>query len=302
MKGKILIGPSSFATINSAPKDKLLSAGLDVIDNPFGRKLSKAELTKLLPGVIGLIAGLESLDREVLEKSDLKVISRCGSGLSNIDLNAVKELGIKVFSTPEAPVTAVAEVTVGALLCLLRLLPQMAWSMHQHKWEKRIGVQLAGKQVAIMGFGRIGQKASLLLKTFGVHVVAVDPAYSGIVNGTPIVKLEEALKKADVIILHCSGNELMLGKKEFRLMKKGVYLLNAARGGLIDEEELISALERKDIAGVWLDTFLQEPYNGRLCDYEEVILTPHIGSYTYECRRAMEMEAVENLLTALKEP
>lgn len=297
---KILLGPSTFATVNSAPKDKLLRAGFEVVSNPFGRRLSKAELMELLPGVIGLIAGLEPLDREVLEKSDLKIISRCGSGLSNVDLEAAKELGIKVCSTPDAPVTAVAEVGIGALICLMRLLPQMNNAMHEHRWEKQISLQLEGKHVAIIGFGRIGQRVGELLRAFRACVVAVDPAYHGVVHDIPLVSFEEALKKADIITLHCSGNKTILGQREFQLMKKGVYLLNAARGELIDEEALIDALERKVLAGVWLDTFCQEPYSGRLCEYEQVILTPHIGSYTFECRCAMEMEAVDNLLTTLQ--
>lgn len=298
---KILIGPSSFATKNPAPKDKLRNSGFEVIDNPFGRKLTKAELMGILPGVIGLIAGLETIDREVLERSDLRVVSRCGSGLSNVDLKAAEELGIKVYSTPSAPVTAVAELTLGALICLMRLLQDMNSAMHEHKWDKRIGFQLDGKQVAIIGFGRIGQKVGRLLRAFGARVIAVDPAYSGLVDNTPIVSLEEALKDADIITLHCDGDDPILGEREFNLMKKGVYLLNAARGGLIEEKALIDALDKKILAGVWLDSFQEEPYSGPLCGYKQVILTPHVGSYTYECRSAMEMEAVDNLLLGLRE-
>lgn len=298
---KILIGPSSFATKNPAPKDKLRSSGFEIIDNPFSRKLTKAELMELLPGAIGLIAGLETIDREILERSDLKVVSRCGSGLSNVDLKAAGELGIKVYSTPFAPVTAVAELTLGALICLMRLLQDMNSAMHEHKWDKRIGFQLDGKQVAIIGFGRIGQKVGRLLRAFGARVIAVDPAYSGLVDNTPIVSLEEALKDADIITLHCDGDDPILGEQEFNLMKKGVYLLNAARGGLIEEKALIAALDKKIVAGAWLDSFQEEPYSGPLCDYKQVLLTPHVGSYTYECRSAMEMEAVDNLLLGLRE-
>ncbi len=137
MNEKILIGPSSFATLNYAPKQKLIEAGFQVIDNLFKRKYTKEELVKLLPGVIGLIAGLEPLDREIMEKSDLKVISRCGTGMNNVDLEAARALGIKVYSTPEAPVTAVAELTIGAMLCLLRLIAQMNEDLHDGRWSKK---------------------------------------------------------------------------------------------------------------------------------------------------------------------
>jgi D-3-phosphoglycerate dehydrogenase len=156
MNEKILIGPSSFAALNYTPKQKLIDAGLQVIDNPFKRKLTKEELIKLLPGVIGVIAGLEPLDREVMEKSDLKVISRCGSGMSNVDEEAAQDLGVKVYSTPEAPVKAVAELTIGAMLSLLRSIPHMNDDLHAGGWSKKIGTQLHGKIVAIIGYGRIG--------------------------------------------------------------------------------------------------------------------------------------------------
>ncbi len=298
---KVLIGPSSFGELDKAPLERLGEAGFSVIKNPYGRKLSKKELFALLPGVIGLIAGLEPLDREVLEKSELKVISRCGSGLSNVDLKAAKELGIIVKSTPQAPITAVAELTVGCLISLLRGVPQMNQALHKHQWVKKIGRQVAGMKVAVIGFGQIGQKVGQLLLALGAQILAVDPRFSGKVNDIPIITLDEALQQVDIITLHCSGEKCLLGEREFSLMKEGVYILNAARGGVIDEQALKHALDSGKVAGAWLDTFSSEPYDGVLCDYKQVILTPHIGSYTLECRREMEMEAVENLIKALKE-
>ncbi len=298
---KVLIGPSTFAALDRAPLELLLSGGLEVIDNPFKRKLTRKELTELLPGVSGLIAGLETLDREVLEHSDLKVISRCGSALSNVDLTAAAELGIQVYHTPYGPTLAVAELTVGVLLSLLRQVPQMNQAMHERKWQKIIGSQLCGKTVAIIGFGRIGRHVGGLLQAFGARVEAIDPNLAGLVDETPIVSLEEALPAADVVILHCSGERLVLGEKEFEVMKEGVVLLNAARGGLIDESALLKALDAGKVKGAWLDTFAREPYDGPLCDYANVMLTPHVGSYTAECRRQMEFEAAQNLMRGLRQ-
>ena len=301
MNQKILLGPSSFAQLDSAPMDRLISAGFEVVNNPFSRKLTKQELLDLLPGVTGIIAGLELLDYEVMSKSSLKVISRCGSGMSNVDLDTAKKLGIKVFSTPFGPTSAVAELTVGTMLSLLRMVPQMDRDIHQGKWTKKIGLQLEGKTVVIVGFGRIGKKVASLLRPFHVKIYAVDTAQQGDVDGVKILTLEEALPISDIITIHSSGEEQIMGEDEFKLMKDGCFLLNAARGGLVNEESLIHALENGRIAGAWLDTFCTEPYAGSLCKFSQVILTPHVGSYTLECRRSMEMEAVNNLISAFKE-
>lgn len=298
---KILIGPSSFAELDKTPLNRLKDVGCCIIDNPYKRKLTKPELLALLEDdVVGLIAGLEPLDREVMEKSHLKVISRCGSGMSNVDQVTAAELGIKVFSTPYGPTAAVAELTLGALLSLLRKIPLMDRELHAGKWTKKIGMQLDGKTVVIIGYGRIGRKVASLLLPFNVNLLVVDPFLQEPIPDVSVVPLEEALPKANIITLHSSGKDCILGKKEFQLIKPGAIVLNAARGGLIDENALISALDNGIIQGAWLDTFEQEPYEGSLTGYPQVVLTPHVGSYTRECRRQMEMESVQNLIDVLK--
>lgn len=298
MKHKILIGPSSFAALDPTPLEMLMSAGFEVVNNPFGRKLSKKELKELLTGITGLIAGLEPLDREVLENSKLRVISRCGSGLSNIDLKAAEELAIKVVSTPEGPTAAVAELTLGAMLGLLRMIPLMDQRLHEGKWNKKIGTQLEGKTIVIIGFGRIGRRVAELLAPFKAKILIVDPALQTIPKEHPVLTLAEALPQADIVTLHSSGDQRILTEREFHLMKPGTFLLNSARGGLIDEDALVRALRNGKIQGAWLDTFSQEPYSGPLMEFEQVILTPHVGSYTVECRRYMEIKSVENLIHA----
>lgn len=300
MKGKkVLIGPSSFAEANQTPLVKLKEAGVEVISNPYGRKLTKDELCALLPGVVGHIAGLESLTRDVLEHSQLRVISRCGVGLSNVDVKAAADLGIAVRFTPDAPTTAVAELTIGAMISLMRLIPQMDRDLHGGRWVKQVGVQLEGKTVLIIGFGRIGRKVARLLRSFSVRLLAVDPACKGIVEGVQILPLAAGLPQADLISVHASGDDEIFGEEEFTLIKPGTFLLNAGRGGLVNESCLLRALDNGAVAGAWLDAYLCEPYRGPLIHCPQVILTPHIGSYSIECRPRMEMEAVENLLAAL---
>lgn len=297
---KILLGPSTFAAQDHSPMEKLAEAGCEIIKNPFGRKLTRQELIELLLGVKGLIAGLETLDEDVMRKSELEVISRCGSGMSNVDIEAAKKLGIKVYSTPDGPTSAVAELTLGALLSLLRMIPLMDRNLHEGRWNKRIGTQLEGKTIVIIGFGRIGQRLAALLSPFDVKILVVDPFLKDAKVKYPVLTLGEALPLADIVTLHSSGERKILGVKELSVIKPGAFLLNAARGDLIDEGALVSAIEEGRIKGAWIDTFSQEPYSGPLIKLEQIILTPHIGSYTAECRVLMETEAVDNLLKGLR--
>ncbi len=298
---KILIGPSTFGHPDPTPIKRLQEKGCTIIDNPFKRKLTKGELSSLLDkDVSGLIAGLELLDKEVIERANLKVISRCGSGISNIDMEAAKEFGVKVYNTPFGPTQAVAELTIGAMLSLLRMLPEMDRNMHNRKWTKRVGSQLKGKTITIIGFGRIGHRVASLLRTFQTKILGVDPYVNTAVSGVELTTLEGALPRTDIVTLHSGGEAQLIGSEQFDQIKPGALLLNAARGGLVDENALMDALDRERIRGAWLDTFEVEPYAGALCDYPQVILTPHIGSYTFECRRKMEIEAVQNLLEGFR--
>jgi len=302
MTAKILIGPSSFAETDKAPMVRLLAAGFTVIDNPYKRKMTKEELHGLLKeDVVGILAGLEPLDREVMSRSHLKCISRVGAGMTNVDLQAAQDLNISVFNTPDGPTSAVAELVVGALLSLLRWIPQSSLALHNHKWVRKMGGQIEDKTVAITGFGRIGRRVAELLAPFRVKLIAVDPYLKASETISCILlPMEEALPQADIITIHTSGDECLFDMVAFSKMKRGSFILNAARGNIVSEEALIKAIEEGIVAGAWLDTFEKEPYEGPLCNYENVILTPHIGSYTAECRRNMESDAVSNLLKALQ--
>jgi D-3-phosphoglycerate dehydrogenase len=281
--------------------EKLQQAGFEVVPNPYKRRYTREEIIELLDGIDGLIAGLEPLDRGVLEQhaDRLKVVSRCGAGMSNVDLDAAKELGIIVRNTPDGPTQAVAELTVGSLLALLRQVPAMNSALHAGNWDKRVGSQLRGKTVAIIGYGRIGRRVGELLSSFQVKLLAVDPALvDPEVPEAQVVTLDEALQQADILALHLAGETCVLGPEQFNTMKPGMIILNAARGGSIDEEALVEALENGTVAGAWLDALPREPYEGPLANYEQVLLTPHVGSYTREGRLQMELDTVTNLIDA----
>ena len=296
---KVLITTSSFGDEGIQTLQK---SGIEVVNNPYGRKITQTEAVSLLKGVDGVIAGLEQYDKDVLSRSELKVISRCGSGLSNIDLDAAKKLNIAVYSTPDGPTQSVAELTIGCLLILIRNVPHVNNLMHAGKWEKTTGHLLKDMNVLLIGYGRIGKTVAKILNAIGANIFVYDPFVSenNIPDHFTKIDLTNGIKIADVITLHSSGEELILGEKEFYLMKSGVYILNVARGGLIDEDALKRSLNSGQVRGAWLDTFQKEPYKGKLSDFEQVILTPHIGSYTMEGRKKMELDSANNLLKGLR--
>jgi D-3-phosphoglycerate dehydrogenase len=298
---QILIGPSSFGAVDVAPLERLRAAGFEVQSNPFGRKLTGEELIALLPGVVGLIAGLESLNESVLQQSELRAISRSGVGMSNVDLDAATRLGIVVRNTPDAPTVAVAELTLGAMLALLRQIVPMSADLHMGRWARKPGAQLEGRTVVVLGFGRVGRRVADLLLAFGADVIAVDPHVSTVEPPIELLSLGEALARADIVTVHASGEQAILGQPELLLLKPGAFVLNCGRGDLVNEEALCAVLDSGQVAGAWVDAFSDEPYAGPLTRYPQVLLTPHVGSFTVECRRRMEMEAVENLLDALSD-
>ena len=303
MSYRVAIGPSSFAAEDTTPLKMLESAGVEVVPNPFERRLTEEEIIAHLDGVDGLIAGLEPLNRRVLSSAPrLKAIARVGIGMDNVDLEAAKELGIKVSNTPDEPAKAVAEMTVAALLALCRGLVTANTALHAGKWQKSIGIGLTGAKILIVGYGRIGRRVADLVRTLGAEVLVTDPylAECALQTGERRVALREGLREAEVVSLHASGTALLLGLEEFGVMRDGTILLNSARADLVDEDALIEALESGKIRAAWFDVFWQEPYQGRLLEFDQVLLTPHISTYTHQCRLAMETAAVRNLLRDLE--
>lgn len=293
--------PSSFGQADDAPLRLLEGAGVTVKPNPFGRRLTEDEAKEHLAGVEGLIAGLEPLTREVLESaSGLKAIARVGIGVDNIDHEAARELGIEISNTPDAPAESVAELTVSAALWLLRGIGPANQALHEREWAKAISPGLKGNTVLLVGFGRIGRAVYERLVPFGARILVCDPALDEPpVPGVSLVSLEEGLALAGVVSLHAGGRDQIIGAEELRRLPQGAVLLNSARGELVDEGALVEALTTGHLAGAWFDVFWEEPYTGPLCDFDQVLLTPHVGTYTASCRREMEMGATRNLLGAL---
>ena len=301
---KIAITTSSFAKYDTTPLELCREKGCEIVLNPYGRKINPHELPELAKGAVGLIAGTETISKQTLRSlPSLKVISRCGAGLDNIDLHAADRIGIKVFNTPDAPMLAVAELTVGLILNLLRGVNPMDNIIRSGGWKKLMGNLLYGKKVGIIGFGRIGQKVGEFLSIFGVEL-----AYCDIENKSPLIScsrksFEKILNWADIITLHLSASGKkcpIIGSNELKLMKKGSWLVNVSRGGVVDEKALYYTLKKGHLSGAALDVFEEEPYTGPLSGLHNVLLTPHIGSYAREARIKMEIEAARNLLKGLE--
>lgn len=299
----VAIGPSSFGEADDAPLRMLRDRGIKVKPNPFGRRLTEAETIAHAVDADGLLAGLEPLTRAVFAASPrLRAVARVGIGTSNVDFTAAAEFGVRVSNTPEPPAQAVAEMTMAALLALCRNLALVNTALHAGRWEKRIGMGLAGARVLLVGCGRIGRRVAALLQAFGATVWAFDPRlqpHDFPVGVSSTASLADGLAWADVVSLHASGAACILDTDAFRAMRKGALLLNSARGELVDEEALLAALESGTVRGAWFDAFVEEPYSGPLIRYEQVLLTPHTATYTRQCRRAMEAEAVAHLLRDL---
>jgi D-3-phosphoglycerate dehydrogenase len=230
-----------------------------------------------------------------------------GTGLDSIDLTAAKELGIAVINTPDAHVEAVAELTLAGILDVFRHVSQAGRSIREGSWRKPMGRLLHGKVVAIVGLGRIGKALVRLLHPFDVTLLAYDPFpdedFAG-QFGIQYLSLESLLPLADVVTLHLpysTDNYHLFDDRLLALMKPDSILVNCARGGLVDEAALFTHLQSGKLAGAYLDTFEKEPYEGPLTTLENIVLTPHIGSYAAECRLRMETEAVENLLRYFQE-
>lgn len=293
---KVVVGASSFAANSDKAINMLLDKGVEVVKNPFGRKLTSEETIKHIQGADGLLAGLELLDENVLSNApSLKAIARIGIGMDNIDIEACKRHRIKLSNTPDAPTEAVAEMALAALLTIGHEIIPCNEDMHNKIWKKRIGFSLVNLNVLFVGYGRIGRRFASHLKALGSNILIYD-LYQPEISEKSLI---EAVKKADVITLHASGKEEIIVKDIIDSMKNGTVILNCARGNLINEDALYDALMNGRISHYWGDVFCEEPYQGKLLECKNAVLTPHISTYNSLCRESMEVEAVKNIMEDL---
>ncbi|MCX8197080.1 MAG: hydroxyacid dehydrogenase [Candidatus Micrarchaeota archaeon] len=229
----------------------------------------------------------------------LKIVARAGVGTDNIDLHACQKRNIKVVNTPNASTNAVAEFTLALILCFCRKIHLADSSMKNKKWIKKelMGTELEGKTIGIVGFGRIGSLVALKAKSLGMNVLIYDTKATSSSLGKTAT-LEELFAQSDFVSLHLPATAQtykLVNARLLSLMKKTAVLINTARGSIIDEEALYDVLSKNMIGGACLDVYENEPYQGKLCELPNVILTPHIAGSSAEAQRKIGQELIQIL-------
>jgi len=270
------------------------------------------QLIKEIPDIDALIiTSQHHVTRKVIEAArKLKVIVKYGSkpGIDNVDINAATEKGMVVCYTPYANSDSVAEHTIALILALLKKLDAMSLRLRQGKWREKslLGYELLGKTAGIIGLGSVGSKVAEKIRGFGVNILTYTRALENAKNvGARLVDLKTLLKESDVVTIHTSLREdtlHLIGEKELKLMKKSAFIINTARGAIIDEKALIKALKEGWIAGAALDVFEEEPPkpDNPLLKMDNVLVTPHFASCTYEAYQREAFMAAEEVLRVLQ--
>jgi len=306
---KTLITTIPFGEVNKKPLD-LLNKNKIIFDlNPLGKKLTEEDLINLIEDYEILIAGTEPISSRVIESAkNLKLISRVGIGLDNIDLSYCKKKNIKVTYTPNAPAPAVAELTIANILSTLRKTHLANLNLHDKNWHRYFGRDLNQTRIGIIGIGRIGSLVIDKLLALGVEVIFINDLEEdkklSIKYKNKLVwsSKEDIYKNADLISLHIPLNHStkdLINLDTIKTMKKEVILINTSRGGIINEEDLYYALKNQLISSAAIDVFESEPYFGNLSLLNNCLLTSHMGSMSMTCRSNMEIEATEEVIRFL---
>ncbi len=300
---KVFVSTHPFSSTSKEPMKLLQDNNFDVKLNPFEHKMTSQELAKEIKDSEILIAGTEKITEEVFQNAPkLKLISRVGIGLDGIDFELCKKYGVRVAYTPDAPTMAVAELCVAMILDLARQITITDKNIRVGVWKRHMGTLLYGKTIGIFGMGRIGKSLVHLLSSFNVkflvHDINPDIAFGRLYN-VNFVSKEEVLKNSDVISVNIPLKKDTLDyitSKELSLMEPHTIVINTARGGIINENNLYDALKEKIIAGAAVDVFEEEPYSGKLIELENCLLTCHMGASTIDSRTDMEVQAVEEAI------
>lgn len=300
---KVFVSTHPFSSTSKEPMKLLQDNNFDVKLNPFEHKMTSQELAKEIKDSEILIAGTEKITEEVFQSAPkLKLISRVGIGLDGVDFELCKKYGVRVAYTPDAPTMAVAELCVAMILDLARQITITDKNIRVGVWKRHMGTLLYGKTIGIFGIGRIGKSLVHLLSSFNVkflvHDINPDIAFGRLYN-VNFVSKEEVLKNSDVISVNIPLKKDTLEyitSKELSLMEPHAIVINTARGGIINENDLYDALKEKIIAGAAVDVFEEEPYSGKLIELENCLLTCHMGASTINSRTDMEVQAVEEAI------
>ena len=301
---KIFIATSSFNEDNL--KKLKLYDNCIVEFNPLARKLSQDEIIKYASNADAIIAGTENYSKEVLSRLEcLKVISRLGVGMDNIDIEEAKKKELKIFRTKTTPGPAVAELALGLIIDVARNISFQNNFLKQGIWEKTRGNLLHKKTLGIIGLGEIGKNLVSLSKGFNFKILAFDNYHDNVFaqeNKIKYCDLDTLLSSSDIVSIHLNLTEEtkeLLNEKNLRKLKQNSILINTSRGEIVNEDFLYNILMNNRILGAGLDVFNNEPYKGPLTKLKNTVLTPHIGAYAKEIRIKMETEAFTNIAKGL---
>ncbi len=302
---RVLVTARSFANTSGAHQDMLREGGCELDLRAPSHPYKAEQLRELIGGYDGVILGLDACDASVIERADqLKVISRYGVGVDAVDLQAAAAKGIAVTNTPGANMLGVSELTLGLLFALARQIPQVAAAAKGGAWTRPTGWELSSKQLGVVGFGAIGRDVGKKAVALGMKVLAYDPFWKGEMDCVENASLERVIAESDVITLHCSltpETANLINTERIATMKDGAYVINTARGELVDEDALHNGLKSGELAGAAIDAFRVEPPTGSpLLTLDNFIAIPHLGATTRESVQRMAMMASENLLAVLR--
>jgi phosphoglycerate dehydrogenase-like enzyme len=305
----VLVTPTSYGIQEPRLREELENKVGRVTYNPTGKPLTSEQLRELLPGVDGYIAGLDGIDGAALAAADsLRVVARYGVGVSNVDLEAARSRGITVTNTPGANSKSVAELTISLMLNLLRPVLDSVAETRAGGWPRTKGFSLEGKTVGLVGLGSIGKEVARRLGGFDCTLLAYDPVQDAdfaIHHRVTYTTLDDLLERSDIISLHLPVVPETVGLVNDWFLKNvnpGAWLVNTARGELIDEKALYRALKMGRLRGAALDVFTQEPpgIENPLLSLPQVLVTPHMGAHTDGATNAMGWMALQDCLAVLE--
>ncbi len=306
---KILVTPRSLTKGGDPSLEVLRTAGYQLVFSTPGKLPDEQELVGLVPGCVGWLAGVEKITAQVLDAAtDLRAISRNGTGVDAVDLDACKRHGVNVLRAEGANARGVAELTLALLLALSRSIPFGDAGLKMGRWGRRMGSELAGKTLGLVGCGRIGKIVARFALAMDMKVIAYDEfPDSGFAPSLSFcfLPMEDVLRESDFLSLHCpyqEGERPVINREAIEKTRRGLFLVNTARAGLVDPEALLEALEKGHVAGYGVDVFATEPPAvDVLISNDRVIASPHVGAYTKESVARVTRQAVENLLSAITE-
>jgi phosphoglycerate dehydrogenase-like enzyme len=297
---RVAVTPRSLRQTPGPHLDRL-QAELDVRFPDVDRPLDEQEMVELVHDCAGLIVGVDPVTPRVLEAGPLRVVVKYGSGMDNIDVESARALGVQVSSTPGTNARSVAELAIALLLALARNVVLHDRGVRAGSWRRLTGVELAGKQLGIVGYGAIGREVARIAQGLDMSVVAHDPLVAE--GDVPLVPLDELYAASDAVSLHLPLTDEtrgFVGERELGAMKPTAFLINTARGGLIDEAALGDALRSGRLAGAALDGFEVEPLgDSPLRQLDNVVFSPHAGASTYDAVLRTAAQAVDQLLAGL---